>query len=59
MTAEAGGMALFSCRVLGKPRPTVHWSGPGQVPVVSGGSVTCDYSEDGIARLKVNFLDVA
>lgn len=54
-TVEAGSVAVLTCRVCGRPRPTVTWRGPDQAVMVSSRSVKIVYAEDGTASLQVNF----
>ena len=53
VVVDVGGTAVFTCRVCGRPRPTVIWHGPNKTELVGGPRVALSYSEDGEATLKV------
>ena len=53
VVVDVGGTAVFTCRVCGRPRPTVTWHGPNKTELVGGPRVALSYSEDGEATLKV------
>ena len=45
--------ATFTCRVCGKPKPTVTWKGPEDRIIISGPGVHMSYTDDGVATLQV------
>jgi Immunoglobulin I-set domain len=53
---DIGGTAVFTCRVCGKPRPNVTWSGPSRTPIGNTNRTWCEYSDDGTAQLQVGRL---
>lgn len=53
VSVEVGRVAILKCRVCGRPRPAVSWTGPEQ-KAVSGRNVTLVYLDDGTAVIEVS-----
>jgi len=53
-SVSAGDVAVFTCRVCGKPRPNVLWTGPDRTQISFSMQTLCDYFDDGLARLQVS-----
>lgn len=51
---DMGGTAVFTCRVCGKPRPNVQWTGPSRTAIANTNRTWCEYSDDGVAQLQVS-----
>lgn len=54
---DIGGTAVFTCRVCGKPRPTVTWLGPTRTAITNSNRAWSEYADDSIARLQVRLLN--
>ena len=51
-----GEVAVLTCRVCGKPQPSVVWTGPDQTQISNSTQTLCEYYDDGLARLQVSVL---
>jgi len=49
-----GETAVLTCRVCGKPRPNIMWTGPDRTQISNSSQTLCDYYDDGLARLQVS-----
>jgi len=56
VNVSVGDVAVFTCRVCGKPLPSIVWTGPDQMQISNSTQTLCDYSDDGLARLQVSAL---
>ena len=54
VSVSVGDVAVFTCRVCGKPRPSIVWTGPDRTQISNSAQTVYDYSEDGLARLQVS-----
>ena len=54
VSVSVSEVAVFTCRVCGKPRPSVVWTGPDRMQISNSTRTLCDYSDDGLARLQVS-----
>ena len=56
VSVPVGGTAVIKCRVCGRPRPAIAWTGPDQKVIVSSSScdLTLSYSDDGTAMIEVS-----
>ncbi len=50
---EAGDTVMFTCKVCGRPRPTVTWRGPDQSILSNGPTMVVGYTDDGTTTLQV------
>ena len=55
-SVSVGEVAVFTCRMCGKPWPNIVWTGPDRTQISNGSQTLCDYSVDGVARLQVTVL---
>ena len=52
-SVSVGEVAVFTCRLCGKPRPSILWTGPDHSQISHSTQTLCDFSDDGLARLQV------
>jgi hypothetical protein len=55
LVVAAGSSALFVCKVCGRPRPTIEWSGPGRAVIVPNERTKLNYSDNNVVTLQVNY----
>jgi Immunoglobulin I-set domain len=53
LVVAAGSSALFVCKVCGRPRPTIEWSGPGRAVIVPNERTKLNYSDNNVVTLQV------
>jgi len=58
VSVSIGDVAVLTCRMCGKPRPSVMWTGPDRTQISNSSQTLCDYYDDGLARLQVSVLSV-
>jgi len=54
VSVGTGDVAVFTCRVCGRPKPNIVWTGPDQTQISNSAQTLCDYFDDGLARLQVS-----
>ena len=54
LRVQAGDVAVFTCRVCGRPRPNINWSFNNNIPVLPDQRTVISYREDGVVTLQVN-----
>src|SRR5688572_20260849 len=56
MSVVVGGTAVIKCRICGRPRPAIAWTGPDEkVIATSSCNLTLSYSDDGTAMIEVSY----
>ena len=53
VSVNVGEVAVLTCSVCGKPRPSIVWTGPDRTQISNSSQTLCDYYDDGLARLQV------
>ncbi|XP_024113671.1 triple functional domain protein isoform X3 [Oryzias melastigma] len=53
VTCDSGESAMLSCKVCGRPRPTVSWRGPNQNHLTNNERFSITYSDSGDATLRI------
>ena len=54
LTVQAGGVAEFTCRICGRPRPSITWKFNNNIPVRPDSRTVMSYREDGVVTLQVS-----
>ncbi|XP_052236412.1 kalirin-like [Dreissena polymorpha] len=54
LTAQAGDVAVFTCRICGRPRPIISWTLNNSVPVVADHRTVILCREDGVVTLQIS-----
>ena len=53
LVVAAGSSALFVCKICGRPRPTIEWTGPGLSVLEPSARVKLNYSDNNVVTLQV------
>ncbi|XP_053386213.1 kalirin-like isoform X3 [Mercenaria mercenaria] len=59
LTVQAGDVAVFTCRICGRPRPNINWSFNNNIPVVPDQRTVISYREDGVVTLQISQVTIA
>ena len=54
LTVQANEVAVFTCRICGRPRPNVTWTFNNNISVVPDHRTVITYKEDGNVTLQVS-----
>lgn len=53
ITVQAGSTVTFTCRICGRPRPTLSWHFQDNTPIPVNRQAVLMYTDDGMATLEV------